>query len=109
MMRFLRLLVLAVIAIVLILFAFANRQWVTVSFDPFDSAENAAFSIATPLFLVAIAAAMLGVIAGAAATWLSQGRHRRAARKNRAEANRWRTEAETLKGAQQGALAPPRG
>ena len=104
MIRFLRLLVLAVVAIVLILFAFANRQWVTISLDPFGAADNAAVAIAAPLFAVVIVAAMLGVIAGAAATWLSQGRHRRAARSSRAEADRWRAEAEGLRASRS---APP--
>ncbi len=48
MIRFLRLLVIAIVAIVLTLFAFANRQWVTVSFDPLGTVENAAFAIAAP-------------------------------------------------------------
>jgi len=97
MIRLLRLLVIAVVAIVLMAFAFANRQWVAVSLDPFGSADNAAIAVEAPLFAVVIAAAMLGVIAGAAATWFSQGRHRRAARRSRAEADRWRAEAESLK------------
>jgi uncharacterized integral membrane protein len=97
MIRYLRLLIVAVVVIILVLFAFANRQWVTVSFDPLSSPENAAFAVAAPLFAVAVVAAMLGVIAGAAATWVSQGRHRRAARQSRAEADRWRTEAQALK------------
>jgi uncharacterized integral membrane protein len=100
MIRFIRLVVLAVVAIVLLLFAFANRQAVTVSFDPFSSADNAAYAMTAPLFAVVIASAMLGVIAGAAATWMSQGRHRRAARRRRAEAEKWRAEAEVLKAAQ---------
>ena len=100
MIRFLRIVVIAVVAIILLLFAFANRQIVTVSFDPFGSATIAAFAITAPMFAVVIVFAMLGVIAGAAATWLSQGRHRRAARRHRAEADRWRAEARTLKAAQ---------
>jgi len=100
MIRFIRLVVLAVVAIVLLLFAFANRQGVTVSFDPFSSADNAAYAMTAPLFAVVIASAMLGVIAGAAATWMSQGRHRRAARRRRVEAEKWRAEAEALKAAQ---------
>jgi uncharacterized integral membrane protein len=100
MLRYLRLLVIAAVAIILVLFAFANRQWVTVSFDPMSSPDSAAFAREAPLFVVVIVAAMLGVVAGAAATWVSQGRHRRAARKSRAEADRWRTEAQTLKSAQ---------
>ena len=100
MIRFTRLVVLAVIAAILLLFAFANRQFVTVSFDPFGSVDNAALTTTAPLFVVVIASAMLGVIAGASTTWVSQGRHRRAARRHRAEADKWRTEAEALKAAQ---------
>ena len=97
MIRFIRLLIIAIIAIILVAFAFANKQWVTVSFDPFGSPDNPAFALAAPLFAVVIIVAALGVIAGAAATWVSQGRHRRAARQNRAEAARWRSEAQSLK------------
>ena len=104
MIRFIRLAVLIVVAAILLLFAFANRQIVTVSFDPFSSADNAAFATAAPLFIVVIVSAMLGVIAGAAATWLSQGRHRRAARRHLAEANKWRTEAEAMKANESPAL-----
>jgi Flp pilus assembly protein TadB len=54
-------------------------------------------SFAAPLFAVVIGATMLGVVAGAFATWLSQGRHRRASRQNRIEADKWRAQAEALK------------
>ena len=37
---------------------------------------------------------MIGVVAGGAATWFAQGHYRRAARQSRAEADRWRAEAE---------------
>ena len=99
MIRFLRIVVLAAVAVVLLGFAYANRNEVIVSFDPFASRENAALAVAAPLFAVVIVAAMLGVIAGATATWLSQGRHRRAARQSRTEADKWRAEAQALKAA----------
>jgi hypothetical protein len=97
MIRFLRTIVVAVIAIILVCFAFANRQFVTVLFDPFSSPDEASLAIPAPLFAVVIASAMLGVIAGAATTWVSQGRHRRAERHHRAESSKWRAEAETLR------------
>jgi uncharacterized integral membrane protein len=100
MVRFLKIAVLALGAVVLLGFAFANRDFVTVSFDPFASRDNAALSIDAPLFAVVIVAAMLGVVAGAFATWLSQGRHRRASRQSRLEADKWRAQAEALKAAQ---------
>jgi uncharacterized integral membrane protein len=97
MIRFLRVLVLVLIAVVLLGFAFANRHEVIVSFDPFAPRESAALSIAAPLFAVVTVAAMLGIVAGATATWLSQGRHRRASRQSRREAEKWRAQAEALK------------
>jgi uncharacterized integral membrane protein len=97
MVRFFRLAVLALCAIILLGFAFANRDLVTVSFDPFASSDNAAFSFPAPLFAVVTVAAMLGVVAGATATWLSQGRHRRASRLSRREADKWRAQAQAAK------------
>jgi uncharacterized integral membrane protein len=99
MFRFLKIVILILLAVVLLGFAFANRDPVTVSFDPFASTDSAAFSIAAPLFAVVIVAAMLGVVAGALATWVSQGRHRRASRQSRAEAEKWRAQAQTLRSA----------
>jgi uncharacterized integral membrane protein len=99
MVRFFKVAILALCAVVLLGFAFANRGLVTVSFDPFASSDSAAISIAAPLFAVVTVAAMLGVVAGAAATWLSQGRHRRAARQSRMEADKWRAQAQALKSA----------
>lgn len=101
MLRTIRLLIVLVVAIVLIAFCFANRQPVTVSFDPFATPDNAAYSLANvPLFVVVIVVAALGVIAGAMATWIAQGYYRKAARQSRREAAKWRTEAQTLKAAQ---------
>jgi uncharacterized integral membrane protein len=101
MIRFLRIALFALFAVVLLGFAFANRHEVIVSFDPFASRDSAALAVAAPLFAVVIAAAMLGVIAGALATWLSQGRHRRASRQSRMEAAKWRAQAEALKAARE--------
>jgi uncharacterized integral membrane protein len=93
MVRFLKLVVIAPFAIILLIFAFANRHFVTVSFDPFTSGGVPAFAIEAPLFVVLILTAMLGVIAGGLATWFAQAKHRRAERQARAEAERWRAEA----------------
>lgn len=108
MVRMVKYAVLAVIAVILLLFAFANREIVSVSFDPFGSRDNAALAITAPMFAVVIVFAALGVVAGAFATWLSQGRHRRASRQNRAEADKWRAEAQTLKASQSSPATLPR-
>ena len=85
-------------AILLVAFAFANRHFVTVEFDPLASGDIPAFSITWPLFAVLIVTAMLGVLAGGVTTWLAQGRYRKAARQNRAEAEKFRAEAAALRG-----------
>ncbi|MGO4872943.1 MAG: lipopolysaccharide assembly protein LapA domain-containing protein [Roseiarcus sp.] len=97
MVRFLKFVLIAPVAIVLLIFAFANRHFVTVSFDPFASGDIPAFAIDAPLFVVLIGAMMIGVVAGGAATWLAQGKYRRAARQSRAEADTWRAEAERMR------------
>jgi uncharacterized integral membrane protein len=84
--------VLALVAVVLLFFAFANRQSVSVSFDPFATGDSPAFAIAAPLFLVLMATLIVGVAVGGAAVWLSQGRFRRAARRHRAEVERLRAQ-----------------
>jgi uncharacterized integral membrane protein len=94
MKNLLRFIVLAPLAILLLIFAFANRHIVTVSFDPLAEGDIAAFAITAPLFLILILAMMIGVLAGGAATWLSQGKYRKAARQSRAELARLRSESQ---------------
>ncbi|GGC64227.1 lipopolysaccharide assembly protein LapA domain-containing protein [Chelatococcus reniformis] len=94
----LRLLVLLPLAIVIVLLAIANRTPVLVSLDPFTP-DAPALGIQLPLFVVMFAALLLGVLVGGLASWLVQGRHRRAARLNRREAERLKGETERLKSA----------
>lgn len=91
MKAFFKALFLVPIAIVMLAFAYANRQPVNLLFDPFNSAQPA-FALTAPLFLVLFAAVILGVLIGGVASWLAQGRFRREARRQRAEADRLRAE-----------------
>jgi len=99
MIRFFKYLVIAPIAILFLIFAFANRQWVVVSFDPFTSGDIPAFSIDAPLFIIIILSIMIGVVAGGLVTWIGQGRHRRALRQLRAETDKLRSDLTTAKAA----------
>jgi hypothetical protein len=103
MLRFLKLLLIAPFAILFLVFAFANGQFVTVSFDPLASGDVPAYSIEARMFIVLTVAIMIGVVAGGVATWFGQGKHRRAARMYRAEADRLHGELQAAKAA----LAPP--
>src|SRR3954466_15783261 len=79
-----------------VVFAVANRHFVTVSFDPFN-ARNPSIAIALPLFAVIILVAILGVLAGGIATWIKQGFWRRAARQHEADARQARAELADLR------------
>ncbi len=68
------------LAAIIIAFAVANRQAVTVSFDPFSS-TNPAYAATVPLFVLIFVLVIVGVIVGGVAAWLRQGRWRRTARK----------------------------
>ncbi len=96
MLMVLKWLVLVPLAILLVMFAVANRHAVTVSFDPF-SGEAPAFALTGPLFVVLVLVLVGGVVVGGAATWLGQARHRRAARAARREAEDARAEAARLR------------
>jgi uncharacterized integral membrane protein len=87
------------LGIILVVFAVINHRIVTVSFDPFNS-QDSALKVEWPLYVVIIASAILGVIAGSSATWFGQRRWRRAARQHEADARDlraqladWRTNA----------------
>lgn len=67
------------LAIVIVAFAVANRHAVTVSFDPFSSA-NPAYAATVPLFVLIFVLVTLGVIVGGFAAWLRQSKWRRTAR-----------------------------
>jgi uncharacterized integral membrane protein len=73
------------LGLIFVTFAVANRHFVTVSFDPFNSV-NPSVAASMPLFALIIAVAILGVIAGGMATWFGQRRWRRAARQHEADA-----------------------
>src|SRR6516165_6667487 len=85
MRKFLRALIFIPLALIFVVFAVANRHFVTVSFDPFNSADPSV-SVSLPLFLLIIVVAILGVLAGGSATWFGQRRWRRAARQHEADA-----------------------
>ena len=87
MRKFITALIVVPLGLIFIVFAVANRHFVTVSFDPFNSV-NPAVAVSLPLFVVIIAVAILGVAAGGMATWLRQRRWRRAARQHEADARR---------------------
>jgi hypothetical protein len=86
------------LALVLISFAVANRQIVTLSFDPFDQA-NPALVISRPLYQLIFALVLAGVLLGGCAAWLGQGKWRARARRAEAQLGRLRAQSSAQSGA----------
>jgi uncharacterized integral membrane protein len=91
MRKFFTALLVVPLGLIFVVFAVANHHLVTVSFDPFNFADPS-IAVRLPLFVVIIAMAMIGVVAGGAATWFRQRRWRRAARQYEAEARQARAQ-----------------
>jgi uncharacterized integral membrane protein len=113
MRKFLTYLIVIPLALILIAFAVANRHFVSVSFDPFNSADPS-LALSMPLFALIIAVAIAGVIAGGVATWLGQRHWRRAARRHEADARSLRADladlrAAAMRGQARGLPAPAKG
>ena len=87
--RFVTLIVFVPLAIVLIALCVANREIVALTVDPFNPG-NPALSWSAPLFVWLFGMLVAGLLLGGAATWISQGKHRKRARVNKAEADRLR-------------------
>lgn len=95
MRKFFSVLILVPLGIVLVMFAVANRQWITISFDPFDSV-NPAYALKRPLYEVIFALVGFGVLIGGIASWLKQQKWRARARRAEAEARELRARLDAL-------------
>src|SRR3569832_1488413 len=84
------------LAILIVAFAVANRQVVTVSFDPFSSADPA-YAAKLPLFVLIFTLSILGVIIGGFAAWLRQASWRRTARARDADVRTLHQELESMR------------
>jgi uncharacterized integral membrane protein len=85
MRKFFTALVMIPLGLLFVVFAVANRHFVTISFDPFNT-RDPSISVTMPLFAIIIVVAILGVVAGGTATWFRQRHWRRTARLHEAGA-----------------------
>lgn len=82
--RLLTLLIALPVAVILIVLSVANRSAVSITLDPFNPG-NPALTYTAPLFLWVLGALLTGIIIGGLLIWFTQGRHRKLARKRKAE------------------------
>jgi uncharacterized integral membrane protein len=104
--KFVAAVILIPLAIVIIAFAVANRQIVTVSLDPFSS-EHPASSVTLPLFALILLLLIAGVVIGGVAAWLRQAQWRRVARRLEREAEVLRGEVASLRRSSGGGASAP--
>lgn len=83
MRRFIRWSFATPLIIAAVVFAVANRQWVTVSFDPLATPPRVYAEL--PLWALFFAGILPGLIVGWGACWLAQGKWRRHARQAQKE------------------------
>ena len=95
------------LAVIIIAFAVANRQAVTVSFDPFSTTAPA-YSATLPLFVLIFVLVILGVIVGGMAAWLRQGKWRRLARRLEGDVRDLHAEIEAIRRREHAGAAPER-
>ena len=103
MRRLLKTILLLPIGFALVVFAVANRHLVKVSLDPFGGVESGNLITSAPLFVMLIAAGMLGVLFGGAISWFTHGTYRKSARLAKVENERLKSEAARVKSQAAGA------
>ena len=101
-------LILLPLAIIMIAFAVANRQIVTVSLDPFSGSDSA-LALTLPLFVLIILLLIIGVLIGGLAAWVRQGKWRSAARRLERQAQALRKKLEAHEGTASGPAIIPDG
>ena len=84
------------VGILLVVLSVANRQPVVLALNPFNP-QDVQLSLSAPFFVFLFVALILGMVIGSLATWFSQGRHRKRARVQSREAEKWHAEADTHK------------
>lgn len=92
MRRLLRWIIGLPVAVVVVAFAVANRQWTTISLDPF-SRDNPMAAIDMPLWALFFVGLLVGLIVGWSACWLAQGKWRRALKETRSDLTRHQVQA----------------
>jgi flagellar biosynthesis protein FlhB len=99
-LRLIKILFLVVVALALVLLFFANNEPVTLNLLPTAMAEALGMpnTFTVSLFLVVVAALLVGIVVGFIWEWLREHRFRAEAKTQRREASRLRQEVAAVKG-----------
>jgi uncharacterized integral membrane protein len=99
-LRYLKYLFLIVVALVLVMMAFANRETVLLEVIPeaFTPWLGVQYAVELPLFVVVLGSVMVGLLVGFVWEWLREYRHRSEAKTHKRAAKALEREVQTLKG-----------
>lgn len=92
----LKTILIAPFALLVLGFALANRSAITISLDPL-ALFDPPLIFTVPVFLPIFLSLILGILLGGITMWLSEGRHRRAAKIHLRDLERQRRETEELR------------
>ncbi|MSU92310.1 DUF1049 domain-containing protein [Rhodobacteraceae bacterium 2CG4] len=97
MLRFIKLVLLAVILIAIVTLSLANRGLVTLHLLPEGIAAILPLSVRVPLFAVILVSILVGLLIGYILEWLREHKHRREAARRKREARQLKGEVQALK------------
>lgn len=97
MLRFIKLLFLAILMAAIVILALANREMVTLHLLPAGVSSILALSVELPMFAVILISVLAGLLLGYVLEWLREHKHRRVAAQKEREASKLQREVETLK------------
>ena len=80
-----------IVAFVTVSFAVSNRDGVVITLWPFP------FALDLGLYIIVLASVLGGFVVGSLASWLAAGKHRRQARKQRAEIRNLESELDAVR------------
>lgn len=98
-MRFIRLIFIALLALILVGVALANRDMVALSIFPanFGQFLGGTWTVTVPLFVVIFGVFAIGMLAGLLWEWMREANYRREARLRHAEVSRLESEVDHLR------------
>lgn len=98
-MRFIKLLILAIILIGIVLVAVANREFVTFQLlpEPLVPLVNFPTEISLPLFVILLLAVGVGLLLGYILEWLRERKHRKVVGQSKREVSRLESEVANLR------------
>lgn len=99
-LRFVKLLFLALVLLALVFLFFANNEPVTLNLmpDALATAMSMPNELTLPLFLVVCGTLLIGIVVGFVLEWLREHHHRAEAKTQRREASRLSQEVASMKG-----------